>query len=356
LIRERISGMDSGTDLTYEQMSGVINGMLRGETGDEENAAFLSSLTAKGETDDELLCMLDAMRRFSPGIDLAGADDLIDMCGTGGDGMRTFNISTSASFVVAAAGVPVAKHGNRSSSGPSGSADIFEYIGCDLGAGPETIRSMLRDCNICFLFAQKFHPAMRHVAAARRRIGHRTAFNILGPLSNPAGVRNQLVGVSSADLLRRIPRLLERRGSRRVMAVMAENGMDELSTASKGRACMLRGGAVTEETVDPTGLGLAESTIGEITVRSGKEAAETFVRSLRGTAGRAVVETAALNAAAGLVVGGAAETVGDAVGTALEAIRRGERRVPLQPDCQGRETACCAARPATRRTPRSSPA
>jgi anthranilate phosphoribosyltransferase len=335
VIADLISRLDAGMDLTHEQAGAAMSEMLLDRIPTDQCVRFLGLLTAKGETDDELLGMLEAMQDLSLGLDPGTRDGLIDMCGTGGDGLRTFNVSTAASFVAAAAGVPVAKHGNRSSSGPSGSADIFEYIGCDLGAGPETIRSMLRDCNICFLFAQKFHPAMRHVAAARRRIGHRTAFNILGPLSNPAGVRNQLVGVSSADLLRRIPRLLERRGSRRVMAVMAENGMDELSTASKGRACMLRGGAVTEETVDPTGLGLAESTIGEITVRSGKEAAETFVRSLRGTAGRAVVETAALNAAAGLVVGGAAETVGDAVGTALEAIRSG-RAYGLLEDLVGR--------------------
>ena len=205
MITDIISKLQEKTDLTYDEMNKVMTDVLSGKTNDSENKDFLSYLADKGETDDELLGMLDKMQEFSLKVEAKNQGTLIDMCGTGGDKLQTFNISTTASFVVAAAGGKVAKHGNRSSSGVSGSADIFEYFGYNLDSEPVIIAEILQKHNICFMFAQKFHPAMRHVSTARKQLGTRTAFNLLGPLSNPAGVKNQLVGVFSIEYLDRLP-------------------------------------------------------------------------------------------------------------------------------------------------------
>ncbi len=323
MIADLISRLDAGMDLTHEQAGAATSEMLLDRIPTDQCVRFLGLLTAKGETDDELLGMLEAMQDLSLGLDPGTRDGLIDMCGTGGDGLWTFNVSTAASFVAAAAGVPVAKHGNRSNTGVSGSADVFEHLGCDLNAGPEQLRAMLDESGLCFMFAPRFHPAMRSVAPARRQIPHRTAFNILGPLSNPACVRNQLIGVSSGDLLIRLPRILSRRGSTNVMTVMAGNGMDEFSTATRNRVCIMRDGAVREETVDPQDLGLHESSAADIQIETKGQAMEAFIHVMDGTASRAMIETAALNAAAGLIVGGAADGFGDATDAALDTIASG---------------------------------
>jgi len=179
MISEYISKLEQKTDLTYNQMNEIMSEVLSGNTNDNENMNFLSNLSKKGETDDELLGMLDKMHELSLKITPKNNGTVIDMCGTGGDNLQTFNISTTASFVVAAAGGIVAKHGNRSSSGISGSADIFEYFGYDLNAEPSVIANILENHQICFMFAQKFHPAMKHVSAARKQLKTRTAFNLL---------------------------------------------------------------------------------------------------------------------------------------------------------------------------------
>ncbi len=185
MISELIKKLEEKTNLTYDEVNGIMADILSGKTTDSENVSFLSNLADKGETDDELLGMLDKMNEFALKVVPKNQGTIIDMCGTGGDKLQTFNISTTASFVVAAAGGIVAKHGNRSSSGISGSADIFEYFGYNLNQEPSQIADILEKHNICFMFAQKFHPAMKHVSAARKQIGKRTAFNLLGPLSNP---------------------------------------------------------------------------------------------------------------------------------------------------------------------------
>ena len=173
------------------------------------------------------------------------------MCGTGGDQLQTFNVSTTASFVVTAAGGIVAKHGNRSSSGISGSADIFEYFGYDLNQEPSKIADTLEKHRICFMFAQKFHPAMRHVSVARKKLERRTAFNLLGPLTNPAGVKRQLIGVSSIEYLDRLPLLLQRNGATNIMTVRSDDGMDEFSTSATNRICILRDGETMIDSIEP---------------------------------------------------------------------------------------------------------
>lgn len=324
MITEIISKLQEKTDLTYNEINQVMTDILSGRTNDIENADFLSYLSEKGETDDELLGMLDKMQEFSLKIEPKSMGTVIDMCGTGGDKLQTFNVSTTASFVVAAAGGVVAKHGNRSSYGISGSADIFEYFGYDLNAEPAKIAEILEKHNICFMFAQKFHPAMRHVSEARKKIAKRTAFNLLGPLANPAGVRNQLIGVFSTEYLDRLPLILKRKGAENIMTVRSEDGMDEFSTSATNRVCMLRGCKILTNTIDPEVVGLHKSKLEDIQVKTKEDAVKSFVKVLNNTSSQAMIETTALNAAGGLIVANISKNFEEAVEIALNTIKDGK--------------------------------
>ena len=293
MISEFILKLQKKVDLTYEEMNFVMGDILRGNIADKEIREFLCYLAEKKETDDELLGMLDKMQEFSLKIKPENKEKLIDMCGTGGDKLQTFNISTTASFVVAAAGGIVAKHGNRSSSGVSGSADIFEFFGYDLNQEPAEITKILEKHKICFMFAQKFHPAMRHVSTARKQLGKRTAFNLLGPLSNPAGVKNQLIGIFSNDYLERLPLLLKKQGAKNIMTVRSGDGMDEFSTSSINHICFLREEQIVRETVDPKKIGLHLSNLQEIQIQTKEDALKSFVKVLDNTANQAMIETTA---------------------------------------------------------------
>ncbi|MGH1569035.1 MAG: anthranilate phosphoribosyltransferase [Nitrosopumilus sp.] len=324
MISYLITKLQEKTDLTYDEMNQVMTDVLSGKTDDTQNANFLSNLADKGETDDELLGMLDKMQEFSLKIEPKNQGAIIDMCGTGGDKLQTFNISTTASFVVAAAGGTVAKHGNRSSSGVSGSADIFEYFGYDLNLEPPEIADILEKHNICFMFAQKFHPAMRHVSAARKQLGKRTAFNLLGPLSNPAGVKNQLVGVFSIEYLDRLPLILKRKGAENIMTVRSDDGMDEFSTSATNRVCVLKNDKVLTNTIDPEVIGLHKSSLQDIQIKTKEDAIRSFVGVLNNTANQAMIETTALNAAGGLIVANISKNFEEAVETALSTIKSGK--------------------------------
>ena len=324
MISDLISKLQEKTDLTYDEMNQVMTHVLSGKTDDIQNADFLSKLAEKGETDDELLGMLDKMHEFSLKVEPRNKGTIIDMCGTGGDKLQTFNISTTASFVVAAAGGIVAKHGNRSSSGISGSADIFEYFGYDLNSEPKRIAEILEKHNICFMFAQKFHPAMRHVSNARKQLGKRTAFNLLGPLSNPAGVKNQLVGVFSTEYLDRLPLILKRKGAENIMTVRSDDGMDEFSTSAVNRVCILKNDKVLMNAIDPEIVGLHKSTLKDIQINSKEEAITSFVKVLNNTANQSMMETAALNAAGGLIVANISNNFEEAVEIALNTIKSGK--------------------------------
>ncbi|MDP6327521.1 MAG: anthranilate phosphoribosyltransferase [Nitrosopumilus sp.] len=324
MISELISKLQEKTDLSYDQMNNIMTDMLSGKTTDIENADFLSKLAQKGETDDELLGMLDKMQEFSLKVETKNSGTVIDMCGTGGDSLQTFNISTTASFVVAASGGTVAKHGNRSSSSVSGSADIFEYFGYNLNMNPIEISEVLEKHNICFMFAQKFHPAMRYVSTARKQLGIRTAFNLLGPLSNPAGVKNQLIGVFSIDFLDRLPVLLKRKGAQNIMTVRSDDGMDEFSTSATNRVCILRKDKVLMNAIDPEVVGLHKSSLKDIQIESKKDAMDSFVGVLNNTANQAMIETTALNAAGGLIVAGIADNFEQGVEIALNTIKDGK--------------------------------
>ena len=324
MIAEMIKKLEGKADLSYNETLSVMSEILSGKTSDNDNASFLSNLAKKGETDDELLGMLDKMQELSIKVNTKNQDTIIDMCGTGGDKLQTFNVSTTASFVVAAAGGVVAKHGNRSSSGVSGSADIFEYFGYDLNQEPFRIAEILEKHRICFMFAQKFHPAMKHVSAARKQLGTRTAFNLLGPLSNPANVKNQLVGVFSTEFLDRLPEILKRKGSHTVMTVRSDDGMDEFSTSAINRVCILRKDKILMNAIDPEIVGLHKSSLRDIQIQTKEEAIKSFVGVLNSTANQAMIETTTLNAAGGLIVSGIAENFEEGVEIALKTIKEGK--------------------------------
>ncbi len=320
MISDLISKLQNKTDLSYDEMNNIMTEILSGNTNIAENVDFLSSLAEKGETDDELLGMLDKMQELSLKIE-PGNVGIIDMCGTGGDKLQTFNVSTTASFVVAAAGGMVAKHGNRSTSGVFGSADIFEYFGYDLNQEPSQIVQILEKHKICFMFAQKFHPAMRHVSQARKQLGKRTAFNLLGPLSNPAGVKNQLIGVFSNEYLDRLPAILKRKGGQNIMTVRSDDGMDEFSTSATNRVCILRNDKVLSNVIDPEVVGLHKSSLHDIQINTKEDAINAFVKVLNNTANQAMIETTALNAAGGLIVANIVDNFEDGVELALNTIK-----------------------------------
>jgi len=324
MISDLIQKLQEKTDLTYNEMNNIMTDILSGKTNIQENADFLLHLAEKGETDDELLGMLDKMQELSLKIEPESAGNIIDMCGTGGDKLQTFNVSTTASFVVAAAGGVVAKHGNRSTSGVSGSADIFEYFGYDLNQEPSKIAQILEKHKICFMFAQKFHPAMKHVAPARKQLGKRTAFNLLGPLSNPAGVKNQLIGVFSIEYLDRLPAILKRKGGENIMTVRSDDGMDEFSTSATNRVCILRDDKVLMNAIDPEVVGLHKSSLKDIQIETKDDAIKSFVGVLNNTANQAMIETTVLNAAGGLIVANIVNNFEEGVELALNTIKDGK--------------------------------
>lgn len=324
MISDYIAKISSKGNLSYDDMSKVMDDILTGKISVDETTSFLGTLTEKGETDQELLAMLDKMQQNAVHIHPRINQNIIDVCGTGGDKMNTFNISTTASFVIAVSGVVVAKHGNRSVSSTSGSADIFEYFGYDLNMEPNQVQEIIEKFGIGFMFAPKFHPAMKNVAEARKRLGKRTAFNLLGPLCNPAQVKRQLVGVYSKEYLGRIISLLESRGSESIMTVISEDGLDELSTTSKNYIYHLNKGEVTSSVLDPVELGLGKAKISDLQISTKEEAINAFIGILKGTAKKPMLEITALNAAAGLIVGGFSEKFDEALEISLQSIKGGK--------------------------------
>jgi len=321
MITEYTETLQRGQDLTVQEMSTAMDEILSDKISDSEKSEFLKNLSKKGETDDELYSMLNEIDRHGIHISPACKGTIIDVCGTGGDKLQTFNISTTAAFVVAASGGVVAKHGNRSVSGISGSADIFEYFGYDLNAPPEKITKIIEKFGIGFMFAQKFHPSMKNVAKARKMVGARTAFNLLGPLCNPARVKNQLIGVFSEDYLERIIKILRKREAQNIMTVHSEDGLDELSTTGKNKVCFLKNNKMETFIVDPEKLGLHKASIKDIQISSKVQAIQAFLSVLNGTANRSMTEITILNAAGGLMVSNIAANFGDAIEIAAQTIK-----------------------------------
>ena len=324
MLEKLTKSLEDNQNISFDEMKIVMDEILNGNHRDEIVATFLQSLSKKGETDDELLGMLDKMNEFSVNISPNCPKKIIDMCGTGGDKMKTFNISTAASFVVAASGGYVAKHGNRSVSGVSGSADIFEYFGFNLDSDYTKITNMIEKLGIGFMFAQKFHPAMKNVAGARKIISGRTAFNLLGPLTSPAQVKNQMIGVFADGFLQRIVKLLQKRNAQTIMSVRSDDGMDELSTTSNNKICLLKDDNITTFTLNPEEYGLQKGSISDIQIKNKEDAIKSFVGVLNNNSNKTMKEITALNAAGGLIISGICNDFKDGIELALETISSGK--------------------------------
>ena len=311
-------------DLTFDEMSSEMSDILNGKNNDDEIAEFLRSLSEKGETDEELRAMLTKMNEHSVRISPRCHGSLIDVCGTGGDNLQTFNISTAASFVIAGAGGNVAKHGNRSVSGISGSADIFEYFGFNLQSETRVAEEMIEKLGIGFMFAPTFHPAMKNVALARKILGKRTAFNLLGPLCNPANVKHQLIGVFADDYIKRIVMIMQKNHSETILAVRSEDGMDELSTTSKNKVCMLKNNEISEFIINPEEYNMEKGNLSDIQISTKQNAIDAFVNVLNNTSNKTMKEITILNAAGGMLVGGLCDEFKDGVELATETINNGK--------------------------------
>ena len=311
-------------NLTFDEMSSVMSEILNGKNDDDAIAEFLKDLSSKGETNEELRAMFTKMNEYSVNINPRCHGNLIDVCGTGGDNLQTFNISTTASFVIAGAGGSIAKHGNRSVSVISGSADIFEYFGFDLNSDPWVVEEMIEKIGIGFMFAPKFHPAMKNVAPARKIIGERTAFNLLGPLCNPAKVRHQMIGVFADNYIERIVKIMQKNFSDTVLTVRSDDGMDELSTTSKNKACLLKNEEITEFIIDPSKYGMEKGKISDIQISTKKDATDAFVKVLNNTSNKTMKEITILNAAGGLLVGGICNKFEEGIELARQTIDNGK--------------------------------
>ncbi len=307
--------------LTADQAFTAMREVMAGQVAPELLAAFLVALRMKGETVDEIVGFARAMRGASVRITPARRP-LVDTCGTGGDAIKTFNISTAAAFVVAGASVAVAKHGNRSVTSSSGSADVWEALGLSLDRTPEQIKADIEQVGIGFLFAPAFHPAMKHAAPVRKALGMRTVFNVLGPLTNPAGATAQVVGVFSEGLIQPIGAALAALGTERALVVHGEGGLDELSTMGQSLVGDVRNGQVDLQRITHDQFGLPRAKAADLAAGTPAENAARIESVLRGEKGppRDIV---ALNAAAGLVASGVVEDLAAGVAKSIEVIDSG---------------------------------
>ncbi len=291
-------------NLTGEQTQETMKEIMSGQATPAQIGAFLVALKKKGETVEEVTALARVMIEFSRRIHPKVSDFLVDTCGTGGDRVKTFNVSTTSAFVVAAAGVPVAKHGNRSFTSKCGSADVMESLGLNLDMGPEQVEDAIEEVGIGFMYAPNFHPAMKSVAPVRRDIGVRTVFNILGPLTNPAGANAQLIGVCDLELLELMARAALNLGARSVMTVYGLDGLDEISLTGTTAILSAKNGNITTEEIEPGDLGFKKTRPGELRGSDPEENARLTNRILSGKISEEDprVQTVIANAAAALIL------------------------------------------------------
>ena len=323
-IKRAIDGRHLGRDEMYEVFSSVMDG----RTSDVQKSALLVALRMKGETADEIAGAAMAMRERVTPLQVE-RDGLVDTCGTGGDGRGTFNISTVAALVAAAAGATVAKHGNRAVSSACGSADVLSSLGVRIDLDAPQMSAVLRQVGIAFLFAPKLHPAMSAVAGVRRELGIRTIFNVLGPLTNPAFARRQVLGVFAARLVDTVAQVLAALGTEHALVVHSNDGLDEISVSAPTRVAEVRDGEVRTYDIAPEELGLRRHSLEELAGGDARTNADIARRVLDGEEG-ARRDVVAANAGAALYVGGHAPTVREGVALALEVIASGAARQKLQ--------------------------
>jgi len=323
MITETISRLTAGGSLSREEARETMLFLMQGEASDAQIAALLTALKMRGETVQEIAGFAQGMREAATRISPA-ASPLVDTCGTGGDGLCTFNISTSAAFIAAGAGVYVAKHGNRAVSSACGSADVLEALGVDITLEADRVRECIEEVGIGFLFAPSFHPAMRHVMRARREMGIPTAFNLLGPLTNPAGAESQLLGVGSREKAPLLAEALAELGTKRALVVHAEDGMDEFSTTSPTLVWDIGPQGVRTIRFKPEEVGMARASLQDLAGGASAEANAGIIRDevLSGRKG-ARRDIAALNAAAAILVAGKADDLAEGITLAERSIDSG---------------------------------
>ncbi|MGH7831780.1 MAG: anthranilate phosphoribosyltransferase [Candidatus Binatia bacterium] len=326
-IKEAIGKLINRTDLGESEMAAVMSQIMTGEATPSQIASFLTALRIKGETVQEITGAARVMREKAHRV-MVKSDRVLDTCGTGGDQRETFNISTASAFVVAGAGVTVAKHGNRSVSSRCGSADVLAALGVKIDAPKERVEECLETIAIGFLFAPLLHEAMKYAVAPRREIGIRTIFNILGPLTNPAFATHQLVGIYDGKLTGSIAEVLKNLGSRRAMVVHGSEGMDEISLCGATKVSELRDGRVSHYTVSPEEAGLEPCRLEELRGGSPEECAAIVTAVLRGEKG-AKRDAVLLNSGAALYISGAADSIAQGVRMATESIDSGKAREKL---------------------------
>jgi anthranilate phosphoribosyltransferase len=327
MIKEAIVTLVSGNSLTTEQAAMVMGEIMDGEATPAQFGSFVTALRLKGETVEEIAGMARVMREKSVPVSVAGP--MVDTCGTGGDASKTFNISTTAAFVVAGAGVKVAKHGNRGMSSGCGSADVLDALGVRIDLGAPEVERCLENVGIGFMFAPVFHPAMKYAAPSRREIGIRTVFNILGPMTNPASAQSQLLGVFEESLVMKMAQVLCLLGCRHALVVHGEDGLDEITLGGKTTVCELKGEEISRYYIDPEDFGFPRTGLSSLRGGPPQENADILRRVLRGEKGpyRDIV---LVNAAAALVAGDLATDLEKGVRLASEAIDSGRAMEKLE--------------------------
>ena len=322
-----IRAVTDGRDLTAEEMTQVMRLMMSGAATQAQIGGFLIGLRMKGESVDEIAAAARVMRELATPVNVH-AEHLVDTCGTGGDGASTFNISTASAFVTAAAGARVAKHGNRSVSSTSGSADVLEAGGVKLDISAGQVAQCIDEVGVGFMFAPQHHGAMKHAIGPRREMGVRTIFNVLGPLTNPANAPNQVLGVFSAEWLEPLARVLQQLGSRHVLVVHAEDGMDEISIGAPTRVCELKNGAIRHSVVTPEQFGVQRADVSTLAVE-GAEQSLAMIEAVLDNQPGAARDVVALNAGAAIYAAGVADSLADGVVKAQQAIASGAAREKL---------------------------
>ena len=330
MIKEAIVKIVNKEDLTYDEAYTVMNEIMSGQTSETQNAAFLAALStksARAETTDEIAGCAAAMRAHATRVETGM--ELFEIVGTGGDGSNTFNISTLSSFVASAAGIPVAKHGNRAASSKCGTADCLEALGVKIDIAPAQSAQVLKEINMCFLFAQKYHTAMRFVGGVRKEMGIRTLFNVLGPLANPAGATMQLLGVYSAELVEPLAHVLHNLGVKRAMVVYGTDSIDEISLSAPTKVCEFKGDTFKSYEITPEQFGLKRCNKEELVGGTPQENAQIARDILAGKQGTKM-DAVLLNAGAAIYIASDNLTMQEAVDKARELIMSGKAAKQLE--------------------------
>ncbi|TVQ34687.1 MAG: anthranilate phosphoribosyltransferase [Wenzhouxiangella sp.] len=320
-IRTALAELAEGRDLEPDLMRAAMTEIMGGEAEPAQIGGFLMALRVKGEKPAEIAAAAEVMRGFASRVDI-DREGLTDIVGTGGDGASLFNVSTASAFVAAAAGVRVAKHGNRAVSSKSGAADVLEAAGCRLDLNADQVAVLIDELGVGFLFAPQHHAAMKHAIGPRKALGLRTLFNLLGPLTNPALAPNQVLGVFSAELVRPMAEVMQALGARHVLVVHSSDGLDEISPAANTRVAELKGGEISEYEIDPKAFGVTLASLDGLSVTDAAASLALIESALGGQAGPAS-DTIALNAGAAIYVGGKADSLEQGIDLARQMLSAG---------------------------------